>query len=384
MTLDILLVTEPSGGGSGRHVIDLARGLHRRGHRVAVVYSPVRAEAGFLAELRALPVEAHPVEMHRAVGPKDWASLQGLSALSQARGPFDILHGHSSKAGALVRMLPGRLGARVYTPHAFRTMDPAISVPGKLVYGGVERLLANHRGEAVIAVSSAELEHARELGIEPRKLHLVVNGVDAPTVGRAAARERLGLCPDDLVLGFVGRLSVQKAPDRFVEVLDRLNRAGHPVKGVMLGDGELKADLSADIQARGLSDVIQLRSGLRGADHMAAFDAFVMTSRYEAMPYVMLEAVRAGVPILSTAVGGSAEAVRHGETGFLVREDEAVEGLTQAAERLIQDPALRSRLAAASLHHGAGLSIDAMVEATEAVYRSTLAPSHANSRAHSS
>ena len=81
--------------------------------------------------------------MKRAVGPSDWSSLRVLTKLVRETGPYDILHGHSSKAGALVRLLPRSLpGARIYTPHALRTMDPEISWPAALIYGSAERLLA--------------------------------------------------------------------------------------------------------------------------------------------------------------------------------------------------------------------------------------------------
>ncbi len=117
----ILLALEPSGGGSGRHVLDLARGLLDRGHDVTAVWSPIRAETSFASALAALLGErAIKLDMKRAVGPSDWSSLRVLTKLVRETGPYDILHGHSSKAGALVRLLPRSLpGARIYTPVSY-------------------------------------------------------------------------------------------------------------------------------------------------------------------------------------------------------------------------------------------------------------------------
>ena len=130
----ILLTLETSGGGSGRHVLDLAAGLSHRGHDVTFVWSPDRAEEKFVQQLQALrAVSSHPLSMRRAVGLNDVASLRALSNYICNESPFDILHGHSSKAGALVRLLPRNVkGARIYTPHAFRTMDPTLSRVGRL------------------------------------------------------------------------------------------------------------------------------------------------------------------------------------------------------------------------------------------------------------
>lgn len=111
---------------------------------MTAVYSPLRAESRFVDELLALPLhEIIALDMHRAVGPWDLASYRALGRLIRDKGPFDIVHGHSSKAGALTRLatLPGRNPPVLYTPHAFRTMDPTLGSKGRLVYGGVERLL---------------------------------------------------------------------------------------------------------------------------------------------------------------------------------------------------------------------------------------------------
>ena len=125
-TLKILLVLEAAGAGVGRHVVDLVAGLLARGHAVDVVYSPARAEASFVAQLEALQgaLTVRELPMQRSVGIRDLAAARGLRRLIRAGGPYDVVHAHSSKAGALLRLaaigLPAR---RFYTPHAFITLE---------------------------------------------------------------------------------------------------------------------------------------------------------------------------------------------------------------------------------------------------------------------
>ncbi|MBV2183197.1 MAG: glycosyltransferase, partial [Rhizobium sp.] len=202
--LHILEVLEPSGGGSGRHFVDLCAGLKARGHRVTAVYSPVRAEDRFVRQLLALDLaKVIPLPMLRAVGPKDLTSWRALARIIREEGPFDIIHGHSSKAGALTRLrLPGPHVPRIYTPHAFRTMDPTLSSKGRLVFGAIESLLGRFFTDRVICVSKNEYDHARKLGIPAGKLAVVVNGVGTiPEGRRPEIRVQLGLPPNALVFG---------------------------------------------------------------------------------------------------------------------------------------------------------------------------------------
>lgn len=364
----VLLVTEPSGGGSGRHVIDLAKRLSERGHEVCLVYSPVRAEARFEAEAAALGLwQLQRLDMARAVGVGDLKSALRLRDLVRQHGPFDIVHAHSSKAGALIRVVAPASSGRVYTPHALRTMDPNLGKVGQLVYGGIEWLLAQFLSDAVIAVAPEEARHARDLGFPEDRLHTVVNGVDAsPVVDRTTVRADLGLDRDAVAIGFVGRLCDQKDPLRFVEAL-RIAHARDPrFRGVMLGDGEL-----AEATRAAAGEAISVLSNRNARDYLPAFDAFAMTSRYEAMPYVLLEALQAALPVVATAVGGTSATVAPGENGLVVPVDASAETFADALLTLAPS-AERARMADRSRELARQFSLEAMVDATEAVYRAAI------------
>ncbi|WP_411035273.1 glycosyltransferase [Shinella sp. BYT-45] len=371
----LMEVLEPSGGGSGRHFIDLCRGMQARGHIVHAVYSPVRADGRFVEELRALGLAGlHVVAMARAPRPSDFAAWWALRAVMRRAGPFDIIHAHSSKAGALSRIrLPGRHVPRVYTPHAFRTMDPGLGIVGRKVYGSIEKLLARAFTDRLICVSADEYAHARALGMPRDRLTIVVNGVDTPPSGsRDGVRGALGLPASALLFGFVGRLSHQKAPERLVAGFNLVADQVPHAHLLMIGAGEMEGAVRRQIDASRHASRMHLTSDFSGPQAMAAIDVLVMPSRYEAMSYAMLEAAAAGKPLILSDVGGVSTVLKDGENGVLVRNDDAPDHLAAAMLRLC-DPERFARHAAAARARSHDYSLDRMIGETEAIYRMLVA-----------
>ena len=371
----LLQVLEPSGGGSGRHFVDLCRGMQVRGHIVHAIYSPVRAEERFVEELRALSLAGtHIVAMARSPGPSDLNAWRAIRAVMRRAGPFDIIHGHSSKAGALSRLrLPGRHVPRVYTPHAFRTMDPGLGNLGRKVYGSIEKLLARSFTDRLICVSADEYAHARALGMPREKLSIVVNGVETPPANsRDAVRQALGIPADALLFGFVGRLCQQKAPERLVAAFQLLAGRDQNAHLVMIGSGEAERAVARQIEACGHAPRIHLTASFSGPQAMAAIDVLVMPSRYEAMSYVMLEAAAAGKPLILTDVGGASMVLKDGENGVLVENDDDPKYLAGAMLRLT-DPDCLARHSAAARTRSGDYSLARMISETEAVYRGLIA-----------
>lgn len=372
--LHILEVLEPSGGGSGRHFVDLCAGLKARGHRVTAVYSPVRAEDRFVRELLALDLaKVIALPMLRAVGPQDLTSWRALARVIREEGPFDIIHGHSSKAGALTRLrLPGPHVPRIYTPHAFRTMDPTLSSKGRLVFGAIESFLGRFFTDRVICVSQNEYDHARKLGIPAGKLAVVVNGVGTMPEGRRLEiRAQLGLPQDALVFGFIGRLSAQKAPERLVAAFATIARTVPEARLLVIGSGELEGEVRNQISAAGLVDRVVINAELPGTEALQAMDVLVMTSRYEAMSYVMLEAAAAGLPLILTDVGGTSNVLTHDVNGLVVPNTDDTAALAAAMSRL-SDPVTRARLTDAARARRHSYGVDTMVDQTLDVYRQAL------------
>lgn len=367
----LLQVLEPSGGGSGRHFVDLCRGMHARGHVVHAVYSPVRAEERFVEELTSIGLAGvHAVAMARSPGLSDLRAYGALWTVIRRNGPFDVIHGHSSKAGALARLrLPGRHVPRVYTPHAFRTMDPALDRIGRFVYGSIEKLLARAFTDRLICVSADEYAHARALGMPRERLTIVINGVETPPLERRrSVRAALGMADDTLLFGFVGRLSRQKAPERLISAFELVAARVPHARLLMIGAGELEDDVRRRIAASAHRDRIVLTTRYMGSEAIAAIDALVMPSRYEAMSYVMLEAAAAGKPMILTDVGGVSTVLRDGSNGILVENEDDPRRLAAAMLRLA-DPARLARYTQAARARSGDYGLARMIAETEAVYR---------------
>lgn len=372
--LKVLVVVEAAGGGAGRHVVELVDGLAAVGCSVHLIYSDLRADANFRAGLARLRgVRSLRVPMRREPHWSDPLCALRIRRYMHEIGGFDVVHAHSSKAGALARVAALGLGsATVYTPHAMRTMDPTLHPALRYLYRIVEVGLSRFSSDAIIAVSELERSHILLQGVAGCKVCLIPNGVpQAPLNKRTEVRRRLGLGEDIFCVGFVGRLVPQKAPQRFIDALGRLAGRLPNVRGVVVGTGPLAKDLHVLARAVGVFDKIVWITDQPGPAVLPAFDVLLMPSLYEGMPYVLLEALAAGVPIIATDVGGTKEAVDDGITGFVLPQNAADE-LGARLALLGEDPLLRERMAVASLRKSADLSVENMVAMTLNAYRSAM------------
>ena len=309
----ILLVLEASFAGAGKHVLDLAEGLLGLGQEVHLVYSPRRMEPRFADALQVLQAKGlvtAQVSMGPEPGAEDLAAIWRVRRYLTTAGPFDVVHGHSSKAGAVARLAATGLGVRrIYTPHAFKTMDPECPRRRFMLYGAVERLLARFATDRLVLSSTEEARHARSQGLPVEKTKVIPNGVRIPDdlPDRARARASFQLPDDALVLAWIGRFVPQKAPERFIATIAGLRHELPEMRALMLGYGQLEASVRDLIRSRDLAAVVRLHGNCRGWDALAAADLLVLTSRYEAMPYVVIEAQALGVPVVATDVAGLRE-----------------------------------------------------------------------------
>jgi glycosyltransferase involved in cell wall biosynthesis len=224
--------------------------------------------------------------------------------------------------------------------------------------------------DAIILVSEDERRHAVEVGLPPRKLFVIPNGIRLrpPPPAAESLRARLGLTNGELCIGFVGRFVSQKAPQTLLKAFAALAGRFPQARLVMVGDGALDAALRDDAQKLGIADRVRWPGPLEGASAMFAFDIFALPSRYEGFPYVLLEAMAARLPVVMTQVGGAGTLVRDGENGFVVPPDRP-ELLGEALERLLKDESLRKSMGARSIEFVQEFSIEKMVEKTVVLYR---------------
>jgi len=352
-------------------MVSLARQMVQMGHQVHVIYAPDRADPAIVSAIHeAGSASVLQVVMRRAVTAADAIDGVRLRRAVSSLGPLDVIHSHSSKAGALARISCQFRGtAEIYSPHGFYTMTGE----APFYVGPVERFLSKFT-DRIIAVSKFEAEHAASIGIDPEKVEVVLNGIDPfEPLARGEARAELGLPDEGFVVGFVGRLSRQKAPGRAIEVVEALPRDGASL--CMIGDGEL-ADETA-VQAKASGAKVILAGGRAARPLISAFDCLLCTSLYEGMPVSFLEALNCGVPIVTYPVGGAEELVSQPQSGVVTEPDpaaaaRAIAGLMALSSS--QRDWLAERCRATAAAHSAA----AMAEDTIAVYRRALKRSAGN------
>jgi glycosyltransferase involved in cell wall biosynthesis len=363
-------VIESTNAGSSRVVVDLARCGVAAGEDVTVLYSPCRAEKIFIDDLEALRPAIHLAEtpMHREIGPLDLVEGFRLLLILRRLGPFDVIHCHSSKAGALARLagyfLPGAI--KVYAPHAFVTLSPNTSA----AFGWIEKALS-YFCEAIVVVSEQERAHAIDhLRIAPRLVRLIPNGVSAcPDSSRAAVRERLGIGEDDFVVGFVGRMVDQKNPVRAVKAFARIATEHPKAVMVMVGDGPLEEAVRKAIRENGAEPRVRLVGYAPARDYMPAFDCLLCSSDYESFGLIFPEAMMAGVPVVSTNVGVVPELASSDGPMFAAAHlsPEALAGGLR--KFLAAPPEARARLREEARACAKPYSVENMYSRTMALYR---------------
>lgn len=367
----ILLLTECPAHGVGMHVINLAQRLSFYGHEVHLIYSPIRLDQYFQSGLRKMRHgHAVPLAMERGPSAIDLPCINFIRNYLKTHGPFDILHGHSSKGGALLRLAGlGLPGAKVYTPHALITQDPALSRLKRLFFEWAEKILAKFT-DVFIAETDEEQEELRRLGVTSNKIVIIPNGLEAPNLpDRQATRARLNLAEDEIVIGFIGRFVSQKGPEIIIRALASLRERFQGVKItlVMVGDGELREKLQELANRLDIASQVRWFGEVPWDMQMPAFDMFAVPSLYEGMPYVLLEGLFAGMPIVATKVGGAKLLVESDVNGYLVPPGDP-QSLARALGELIIDPVKRSRFGAASLKKSESFTLDNMASGIQSLY----------------
>ncbi len=193
------------------------------------------------------------------------------------------------------------------------------------------------RFDAVVAVSAPQRAELIESGVRPKRIHLVQNAWKpaAPPLTRAEARAALGLEADARIVGWVGRLSPEKGPEVMVEALAACDATDLSVS--VIGAGRMEPELGALADERGVATRIRWHGVVPDAGrYLAAFDVLLMTSWTEGTPIVLLEAMAAGAPIVTTSVGGIPDVVSDREAVLASAGD--VGGLARAITEVLENP----------------------------------------------
>ena len=310
-------------GGIFRHVRDLTEAQAAAGHQVGIVCNSTTGgdfEERLFDELKpslALGVSRTPMQRH--IGPGDVAAAWRAYGIIKELQP-DILHGHGAKGGVYSRMFGSLLRvfrfrvARLYTAHGGSLHYDERTATGKLFFA-LERLMARFT-DYILFVSEYERgAFRRKVGQPDSPSGLVYNGL------REAEFEEVPAAPDAADFLYIGMMRDLKGPDLFIDALAQVEmRLGRKVTAVMVGDGEHLPRYEAQVKRLGLEDRVRFLKPMPARQAFALAGIIVVPSRAEAMPYIVLEALAAGKPMIATAVGGIPEIFGAGSLA-IVRPD---------------------------------------------------------------
>ncbi|MBR0849698.1 glycosyltransferase family 4 protein [Bradyrhizobium diazoefficiens] len=367
--LRILHAVRAPVGGIFRHILDLANGQVDRGHHVGILADSLtggeRADKALAALAPRLKLGVHRLAIRREPSPDDvlvWLRLRRLIADLKP----DVLHGHGAKAGAFLRM---RRRAddiiRIYTPHGGSLHYPLNTLKGEF-YARLERSLMNATDLFLFESAFARDTYQRIVGTPKGVVHCVFNGVTPEEF------EPVELADDATDLAYVGEFRHIKGADLLVDAVAHLHAGGQKVTLTLGGDGEETASLKAQVARLKLTDAIRFIGHVRARDGFSRGRLLVVPSRGDSMPYVVIEAGAAGIPMIAARVGGIPEIFEADSPALFAPSNP--EAMAEAIAAALGDPdATAKRAVSLRARISAHFSQQAMVDGVLAGYRDAFA-----------
>jgi glycosyltransferase involved in cell wall biosynthesis len=367
--LRILHATRAPVGGIFRHILDLANGQADRGHHVGIVTDSLtggeRAEQALAEIAPRLKLGVHRLAIRREPLPTDllvWLRFQRLIRQLQP----DVLHGHGAKAGAFMRLrTASKDRIRVYTPHGGSLHFPLATLKGS-IYARIERALMNDTDLFLFESAFARNTYQRTIGTPKGLVRCVFNGVTADEFDPVTKAD------DATDLLYVGEFRHIKGADLVIDAVARLRADGRPVTLTLAGDGEETANLKAQVERLGLGEAVRFIGHVKARYGFSKGSLLVVPSRGDSMPYVVIEAAAAGIPMIGANVGGIPEIFGpHTEALFAPG---IVAAMADTIEMALDDePAAQERTKALRERVFVHFSQKAMVEGVLAGYRDAFA-----------
>jgi len=367
-TLNILHVLRAPVGGLFRHVVDLARGQAARGHRIGLIADSLSggeaAEATLTDLSHTLALGLTRVPMSRQIGTKDFPAVAHVARRADELAA-DVIHGHGAKGGAYARLARKTRAIRVYTPHG-GSLHYRWSSPAGFLYLAAERALMPRTDLFLFESRFGRDVFRAKIGDPGARARVVHNGVGAADFAQIATD------PHATDLVFVGELRVLKGVDVLIKAIGLLVRDGRGVSATIVGDGPDRASFEAAAAAERVEGSVHFVGAMPARRAFALGRLLVVPSRAESLPYIVLEAAAAGLPLIATGVGGMAEIFGPDEGDLVPPGDPAA--LARAIGSALQQDAAK-RAAALRLQQRVrdSFSTDAMTDAVLAAYREALA-----------
>ena len=326
-------------GGIFRHVRDLAIEHSKAGHDVGIVCDSTTGgafEDKLFDQIRPyLSLGLTRIPINRAISPSDLGAFMKSYQQIKSLQP-DVLHGHGAKGGAIARVIGSLLRvnrysvARLYSPHG-GSLHFRPGVPGSAVFM-LERIL-QRMGDATVFVCEFEQRaYTEKVGRLTRKSVVNYNGIDSTEFISP------GLVEEPRDFEYIGMMRDLKGGDLFIRAFAEAERiVGRPMSAVMVGDGPDQEKYTEMMIQLGLGQRITMLPAMKQRDAFRLARTLVVPSRAEAMPYIVMEAVAAGKPIIASRVGGIPEALGADNPALSPAGD--WEAMAQAMARSVTDPA---------------------------------------------
>lgn len=287
------------------------------------------------------------VEMGRSIGPNDIKAIFAVRKLIKKYKP-DIVYAHSSKAGVVGRMADiFKKNKCIYNPHGW-AFNMNCSRKKQSFYSFIEKLMVPF-SDKIVCISDAERDSALKRKIaKEKKLKVIFNGVDVKefedNVKPPVKREELNIPEDAFVVGMVGRISQQKAPDIFIRMANELKDKIPNLHLVIVGDGEMKDEILSFAEKNGLSDSLHIAGWVDNPlSYVKTFDVAVLLSRWEGFGLAIPEYMMAEKPVVATNIDAIPNIVKDGENGLLVPVDDYKAAAEKVME-LYNDKSMREQL----------------------------------------
>jgi glycosyltransferase involved in cell wall biosynthesis len=332
--LRILHAVRAPVGGIFRHILDLANGQAERGHHVGIIADSLtggeRAEAALAGIAPRLKLGVHRLAIRREPLPTDvlvWARFKQLIR----RLKPDVLHGHGAKAGAYIRLKTrSEKTIRVYTPHGGSLHYPLNTLKGAL-YSRLERALMNSTDLFLFESEFARNTYQRTIGTPTGLVSCVFNGVTADEFDPIVTAD------DATDVVYVGEFRHIKGADLLIDAVARLRGDGKPITLTLAGDGEEVETLKKQVQRLGLDKAVRFIGHVKARYGFSKGKLLVVPSRGDSMPYVVIEAAAAAIPMVAAKVGGIPEIFGSHTDGLFAPNN--VGAMADAIETALKDPA---------------------------------------------
>src|SRR3569832_305594 len=333
--LRILHAVRAPVGGIIRHILDLANGQINAGHHVGIIADSLtggeRATAALAEIAPRLKLGVRRLAIHREPQLTDalvWARFMYL----MARLKPDVVHGHGAKAGAFIRMRGrSKRFIRVYTPHGGSLHYPLNTWRGAF-YRRLERALMDNTELFLFESAFDRDTYQRTIGVPGEGLvRCVFNGVTAEEFDAVTPASNA------TDVAYVGEFRHIKGADLLIDAIARLRADGRPVTLTLGGDGEELNALKAQVKRLGLGEAVRFIGHVKARFGFSKGKILVVPSRGDSMPYVVIAAAAAGIPMIAANVGGIPELFEQHKDALFAPNSAGA--MADAIEQALADPA---------------------------------------------